>query len=98
MMKLVLASQSPRRRELLKEAGYEFTVSLVKVSEIFDENLNPRDVACHLATIKARACLDQHKSLNQLGNLVLGADTIVVSSGQILNKPENPAQAVDFLR
>jgi septum formation protein len=98
MMKLVLASQSPRRSELLLEAGFEFIVSLVKVSEIFDENLNPENVASHLATVKARACLDQHKHLDSPGFLILGADTIVVSGGQILGKPENPQEAVQFLR
>lgn len=98
MLKLILASQSPRRRELLTSAAYDFTVSLVKVSEIFDENMNPEEVASHLATIKAQACLDQHKELNTQGNLILGADTIVVLGDQILNKPESSAQATDFLR
>lgn len=98
MLKLVLASQSPRRRDLLEKAGYEFRVSLVKVSEIFDENLNPEFVASHLATIKAQAARDTDNSLKQEGFLVLGADTIVVSGVQILGKPENPQQAVQFLR
>ncbi|MBX3020840.1 MAG: septum formation protein Maf [Bdellovibrionales bacterium] len=98
MLKLVLASQSPRRRELLNSAAYEFTVSTVKVSEIFDESLNPQEVASHLATLKARACLDQHKSLNSPGYLILSADTIVVLGDQILGKPESAAQAEDFLR
>lgn len=97
-MNLILASQSPRRRELLSSARYEFAVSPVKVSEIFDENLNPPEVASHLATVKAEACLDQHKHLNSPGYLILAADTIVVSSDQILGKPVDAAQAVDFLR
>ena len=98
MLKLVLASQSPRRRELLEKAGFDFTVSLVKVSEIFDENMNPSEVASHLATKKGLACFEQHKSLNQPGNLILSADTIVVLGDQILGKPESPPQALDFLR
>jgi septum formation protein len=98
MLKLVLASQSPRRRELLTSAGYEFTVSLVKVSEIFDENLNPTEVASHLATVKATACVRQHKELNSPEFLILAADTIVLLGEQILGKPKNPAQAREFLR
>lgn len=101
MLQLVLASSSPRRRELLTEAGYAFTLSPVKVSEIFSESLNAREVVSHLATIKARACLEQHKPLNSPGNLILGADTLVVlpvdGGDQILGKPENEAQALDFL-
>lgn len=101
MLQLVLASSSPRRRELLTEAGYAFTVSPVKVSEIFDESLNAREVVSHLATIKARAGLDQHNHLNSPGNLILGADTLVVlpvdGGDQILGKPTDEAEALDFL-
>jgi septum formation protein len=97
MLKLVLASQSPRRRELLQDAGYEFAVSLVKVSEIFDENLNPREVASHLATVKARACLGQDKLLKTPGFLVLAADTVVAVGDQILGKPKNATQAEEYL-
>ena len=101
MLRLVLASSSPRRRELLAEAGYAFTVSPVKVSEIFSESLNAREVVSHLATVKARACLDQHKHLISPNNLILGADTLVVlpvdGGDQILGKPENETQAFDFL-
>ena len=97
-MKLVLASQSPRRKELLLDAGYEFTVSTVKVSEIFDESLNPSDVPSHLATIKAKACVEQHKELKKEGFLILAADTLVLLGDQILGKPGNAAEAADFLR
>ncbi|NJL24646.1 MAG: septum formation protein Maf [Calothrix sp. SM1_5_4] len=97
MLKLVLASQSPRRRELLYGAGYEVRVSPVKVSEIFDESLNPEVVASYLATVKAEACLDQYNDLKSNGFLVLGADTIVVLGDQILNKPRDKGEAREFL-
>lgn len=101
MLQLVLASSSPRRRELLGEAGYPFTLSPVKVSEIFSESLNAREVVSHLATVKARACLDQHKHLNTPDYLILGADTLVVlpvdGGDQILGKPADEAQALDYL-
>lgn len=98
MLKLVLASQSPRRRELLTEAGYEFSVSPVKLSENIEENLNPEENASQLATAKAEACLQQHKELNSQGFLILAADTIVVLDDQILGKPSTPAEAEQFLR
>lgn len=98
MLKLVLASQSPRRRELLTEAGYEFTVSPVKLSENIEENLNPEENASHLATEKAEACLRQYKDLNSRGFLVLAADTIVALDDQILGKPSSSAEAERFLR
>lgn len=70
----------------------------VKVSEIFDENLTPERVASHLATLKGRAAIDQNIQLKSPGYLVLSADTIVVYEGRILGKPENSAQAAEFLR
>lgn len=97
-LEFALASQSPRRRDLLGEAGFSFRVFPVKVSEIFDENLNASDQASHLATIKARAAIDEHKQLKSPGYLVLGADTIVAAGETLLGKPENSAQAFDYLR
>lgn len=98
MLEIVLASQSPRRRELLEKAGFEIRVSPVKVSEIINENLNPEENASQIATAKVRACLDQHKHLNSKGFLILGADTMVVLGDQILGKPESDDQAREFLR
>lgn len=95
---LVLASASPRRRELLLQSGFEFLHHPVKVSEITDEKLKPEDNASQLATLKANACLEQHKSLNTQGFLVLAADTIVALGGQMLGKPESASQAAEFLR
>lgn len=97
MLQLILSSQSPRRRELLEAARFEFTVSTVKVSEIFDEKLKPVEVASHLATLKARACLATHKELNSPGYLILAADTIVVLGDQILGKPADTSIAVESL-
>lgn len=98
MLKLILASQSPRRRELLESAGFEFTVAHVKVSETIDENLNAEENASQIATDKAEACEDQHNYLKSKGYLILAADTIVVVDDQILGKPVDPAEAEAFLR
>ncbi len=98
MLEIALASQSPRRRELLSQAGFLFRVFPVKVSEIIDENLTPPEVASHLATVKAQAAVEQRKELKQKGFLILAADTIVVLGRRILGKPENFSEAQRFLR
>ena len=98
MLEIALASQSPRRRELLSQAGFEFRVFPVKVSEIIDENLTPAEAASQIATSKISACVAQNKDLKQQGFLVLAADTIVVLGQRILGKPRNFSEARQFLR
>lgn len=97
-MEIILASQSPRRRELLEEAGYEFRTFPVKVSENIDENLNPGTQVEALARRKAEACVEQNNLLNLKDILVLGADTMVVLDNRCLGKPANFSEAVSFLR
>jgi septum formation protein len=97
MLQIVLASQSPRRRDLLERSGFDHRVQSVKVSEIIEQNLNPVKLASHLATQKAEACLNEHKLLNQKGFLILGADTLVALNGKNLGKPESEAEAFEFL-
>lgn len=98
MLELVLASQSPRRRELLESAGFQFRVSHVEVSENTDVNLNPEENASQIATRKAKACVSNDKLLKTKGFLVLGADTMVVLGDQILGKPQSFSEAAHFLR
>ena len=96
-MQLILASQSPRRRELLGQAGYRFSVHPIKVSEIFDENLNRAEVARVLAERKAAVWRQSVNPADFGPNLLLTADTTVVLGDQILGKPESPAQAAEYL-
>ena len=98
MLKLVLASASPRRVELLNNAGYKFLHHPVKVSEITEEKLKPEENASQIATVKAKACLEQYKQLKSGDYLILSADTIVVTDDQILGKPSSAREAYDFLR
>jgi septum formation protein len=92
---LILASASPRRRELLTQAGLLFTVA----SADLNEELLPDEVAAayvqRLAEEKAQAVWNLHKSANDSGDalIVLGADTCVVSEGNILGKPTDAADA-----
>jgi septum formation protein len=97
MLRLVLASQSPRRRDLLMEAGYDFDVDHVKVSEIIDENLTPDAVVLDLARQKALTALAMPKYSKTPGFLVLGADTLVILDGQALGKPKHIEEAHEFL-
>jgi septum formation protein len=84
----VLASASPRRQELLRNAGISFTVYPTNITELPRPGENPRDCAERLAREKAQAALRQHP-----GKPVLGADTIVVVEGEILGKPRDEGDA-----
>jgi septum formation protein len=95
---LVLASQSPRRKELLEKAGIPFKTFSVQVSEFLNENLNLDDAIMEIARQKAMAVIDPVKSLNLKDILILSSDTVVVLMGKVLGKPLDHSQAFDFLR
>ncbi len=96
--RLVLASQSPRRRQILTISGYEFDILPSQISEIPDENLNLTSRIRQLASDKAHACLKLRKSTEEQGFLFLAADTVVVLGDQILGKPKDEIEARSFLR
>jgi septum formation protein len=91
--RLVLASASPRRRELLAAAGIVFDVDAVDVDESLLDGESPAAYVERLAHLKARTVLVRHPAA-----AVLGADTTVVVDGHVLGKPENDAEAADMLR
>ena len=97
MMELVLASASPRRRQLLEQSGYKFITSYVKVSEIPQENLNLQEQIEDLARQKAQALVESYKSLKKHGILLVSADTVVVLDDQILGKPKTSQEATEVL-
>jgi len=90
---LVLASASPRRQELLRNAGIPFTVQPADVPELPQEAESPRNCAERLAREKALAVFRQRPEV-----CVLGADTIVFVEHQILGKPRDPDDAFRMLR
>jgi septum formation protein len=90
---LVLASASPRRQELLRNAGIPFTVHPSNIPELLQPGENPRACAERLARQKALAGSAQHPS-----EPVLGADTIVAVDSEILGKPSGEADAMRMLR
>jgi septum formation protein len=98
MKQLILASQSPRRRELLETAGFKFTVLAIQISEIPDENLSLEAQIQQLSLEKAQALVDSGKVAKGQGFLLLSADTVVVLGDRILGKPENKVESEQFLR
>ncbi|MEK2644103.1 Maf family protein [Bdellovibrio sp. BCCA] len=98
MTPLVLASESPRRRALLKEAGFNFDVVPVKVSEIPNKNLNVNDQILDIARRKAREAFRLLKSSRTGPFTVLAADTEVIFGGGPLGKPQDRDDAYRILR
>ena len=95
--RLILASASPRRRELLAQAGYVFEVDAAHIDESPRPNEAPAAYVQRLAEEKAQAVLAKHP--DHTGNLiVLGADTTVVYGNEIFAKPAAAADAQRMLR
>lgn len=95
--RLVLGSASPRRRELLRAAGVDFTIDSPSVDESLPEGIAPEAAAVQLAERKARAV-----AARNAGAIVLAADTIVAVRGagpwKLLGKPEDAREAAAMLR
>lgn len=96
MKKIILASQSPRRRELLTQIGLEFEVHPAGGEEIITSS-DPVEVVKSLAAQKAGAVKEELEAQLPENWLVIGADTIVVYDGKILGKPRDEADAVRML-
>jgi len=90
---IVLASASPRRQEILKNAGIEFIILPADIPEIPLHDESPRGFAERMAVEKARTV---HSDAN--GSLILAADTVVAVGNEILGKPESAADAARMLR
>jgi len=92
---LILASSSPRRRELLAQAGFDFTVEAADINEALQPGEAPAKYVQRLAVEKAQAVWERHKDEGgSVGPItVLGADTVVVLDGEILGKPKDVSDA-----
>ena len=90
---LILASKSPRRQELLRQAGFSFQVQSKETDESFSADMPAEKVARYLAEKKAAAFKEE---LNN--EILLTADTTVLIDGQVLNKPANREEAQSMLR
>ncbi len=92
MSEIILASASPRRKELLSLAGIDFVIKVADVNEVIDPSLTPDGVVMSLAKQKAQAVASENPD-----SLVIGADTVVVLDGKILGKPKSEENAVELL-
>ena len=105
MGKIILASKSPRRKQLLEWAGLQFEIITQDTPEEYPLGLNPGDIAEHIARNKALGVKNllnekvNNDSNNTLIDLpILGADTIVVLEGQIIGKPHDRNEAIYILQ
>lgn len=93
MKKIILASQSPRRKQLLQWAEIPFDVVVKETEETFPAGLKVEEAAIHIARQKALAV----ESLVPENSIILAADTIVVLKGRIIGKPKDRDEAVRIL-
>lgn len=93
MEKIILASASPRRRDILNSAGIPFEVITSEADEHCEKKLSPKALTVTLAERKRDAVYKKLKT----DRLILAADTVVAINGQILGKPENEADAYRML-
>ena len=90
----ILASKSPRRKQLLYSLGIEFQVKTKEVEENYPENLTKEEIPVFLAELKAQPFLSDLKE----SDLLITADTIVWIHGQVLGKPQNETEAKYMLQ
>ncbi len=92
-LKLIVASASPRRQQLLRDAGYVFEIDVADIDEnAYPPTLTPPQIAEHLAREKARVVAGRHPN-----DVVLAADTVVTFGDRVLGKPLDEADALRML-
>jgi len=89
---LILASNSPRRKQLLREAGFDFEVEVIPTDESFPESLPASEVAGYISYQKAEVFRNRHPE-----KIILTADTVVILGDTILNKPADVQEAFQML-
>jgi len=93
-MKIILASASPRRAEILRDAGIAFEVCAARVDESRRDGEAPEELVLRLAEAKARAAAGQSaRALFDEPRIIVGADTEVVVNGSVLGKPQSEEEA-----
>lgn len=96
-MKIILASSSQRRKELMEMMELKFDVKVSNADETFEENLNIEEQSKRLAFIKAKAVYDEVKDNNE-DVAVIGSDTMVLFKDKIYGKPHTREEAIKMLR
>lgn len=93
MKKIILASQSPRRREILEKCGISFTVEPADLDESINDSRPLQEEIMRLAERKAESVLQRHPDA-----VVIGSDTVVTIDHRVLGKPKDKQQAHDMLK
>src|ERR1700722_12920248 len=96
-MKIILASASARRAEILRAAGIPFEVQATSTDETSRPGESAEDLVLRLAEAKARAAIASLKHAHE-AVIIVGADTVVDIAGEILGKPGSPQVAAEMLR
>lgn len=92
-MRIILASQSPMRKELLKQMGLDFEVIVSNAEETMEDGLSIEEQAKKLAYIKAKRVFD----ITEGDRIVIGADTMIYKEGKVYGKPKDKQGAIDML-
>lgn len=92
-MKIILASQSPRRKELMDLMGLNYEVIVSHADETFEDGLKIEEQSKRLGYIKAKAVFDK----TQGDRIVIGSDTMVLKGNEVLEKPKNKEDAIRML-
>jgi septum formation protein len=90
---LILASNSPRRREILSQAGFDFSIVASEVDESFPADMSLQEVPVYLSEKKARVLAEINPHA-----IILAADTVVIVENKILNKPVDKSEAREMLQ
>ncbi len=93
--KIILGSQSPRRLEILSDAGFEIEVIKPKIQENFPYNLDYYRVPEHISKLKI---FDVYSYLGEDNDFIICADTVVIFEKKLIGKPKNTEQAFKFLK
>ncbi len=93
-MKIILASKSPRRKEILETMGVQFEIDVADVDESVDACLSPVEAVCEISKRKAQKIAERHGD----DGIVISADTVVVIDGKIIGKPKDKEDAFCILK
>ncbi len=93
-MRIILASQSQKRKELLEQMGYQVEVIVSNADETLEEGLSLEEQSKRLAYIKAKTVFDETSG----DRLVIGADTMIIKNGILYGKPKDKENAINMLK
>ena len=93
-MKIILASKSPRRKEILETMGVSFEIDVADVDESVSDDLTPVEAVCEISKRKAQKVAERHGE----DEIVISADTVVVIDGKIIGKPKDKEDAFCILK